>query len=192
MKRRDPNRSPSIRSLRLARGSRRRGFSLIEIVMVLAVTSTLVALVLPWARRNLATAELTSATRVMMAHIAKARSLAAAGTLPDFQGSLPSGWTTTDRIVSAGIQILSPSQYVVFVDKDYDDTQVVAVQVVDLAVDHPGSNLQITSGSTVRFKRNGTLHQVAAEDLNFVLRDVETGRERMMQVSWAGRARIVQ
>jgi prepilin-type N-terminal cleavage/methylation domain-containing protein len=164
---------------------RRRAFSLVELMVTIAIVALVVAVAVPMFSRSRRHAEIKNAARLFIAHLTKARSLAAAG------GRSPD-WGAKERTVSAGIQIVSDSRYIIFFDKnERADGDEVLAQVIDYAVANPGLSLKITSPvapAEVRFRSNGTL--ATGSVTSIVLADGDTGQQRTIGVSSGGAAKI--
>ncbi len=158
----------------------RKGFTLLEMMTVVALVLIIGAVTIPRLLAGQGRSELTSQARRMMNLTAKARSLAASG-------GVQATWSApSDRVVQSGIRLVSPSQYRLFVDNNLltDGTEIV-VKTIDLP-----SHLLLTGPPEVRFKRTGTLSQPG--DVQFKLTNSNTGTGRVIQIGYGGQARVIE
>lgn len=140
---------------------RSRGFSLLELVIAVAIVGILTAVAVPALRSSRTRSEVNDAARRLSSNLASARSLAAKG-----QTAGPP-WGVGDRTVTAGVRIISQTQYAVFIDRDANAGDEIDVTVVDLLVSDPNSPVRITAPapSEIRFRSNGQLTSGNAVDI---------------------------
>ena len=167
-----------------AQSHRRRGFSLVELMVTMAILATIVAVAVPLFTRTKRKNELRYTAQRLSAHFAKARSLATSG-----KRDVPT-WPAGTRARSAGIRFISATQYAIFVDQDGLDNGAgteADVEVVD--VTEGGVPFQfVTPPVSVRFRRNGTL--TAAGDVDLTLEDTVTTERRVVRVTFGGKASV--
>lgn len=163
------------------RPATRRGFSILELVTVMAIVAVTIALSMPLFARTQRRDDLRRAARSLIGDLNRARSLAASG----YRTNVSPPWAPTDRSVNAGVTIVSPNTYALFIDRDgTTDGDEITVAVMSLP-----NFMTITSplpGQEIRFRPNGTVVAPA----NFVIADAEQGMSRTIIVSGGGAARI--
>lgn len=162
----------------------RRGFSLLEIVIALAIIAVLAAICIPLLSASQKRSRLKQAARDLGAHLGLARSLAGSG-----RGD--ASWQSSDRVVNGGVRLISPTQYAVFIDRnELLDGDEVDTVVVDFSARDPSSELRIVSPvapAEIRFRANGTL--LSASMVDVVVEDAGTGEQRTVRVTLGGVAR---
>lgn len=197
----------------MKRAAHRRGFTLIEMLVAVAVIAIVAGLAVPNFFAQQRRAELGGRSRELVAAINLARGEAATGRdVPGLAG-VP--------VVQTGIRFVSPSEYQVFVDDDNDSSNVTLLRAIALdgsGGSQPGGGLLSGKGGTTvriesvtiggvteappsgiefRFRRNGTLTMPVdvsgfsnAIDATIRLRDPQTDQERVVDVTFAGQATI--
>lgn len=163
----------------------RRGFSLIELMVVVGTVAMALSLSVPLLTRMAWHNRLGTSARMVVAHLTRARGLAASGT----QVGASPPWTAQDRTRSAGIQITSETQYLVFIDRDTLPGDEIVMMAVDLEVEYPGQQIRIETpapGAEIRFRPNGTI----ISPQNITVADLAANTRRTISVMSGGRARI--
>ncbi|MCK6545021.1 GspH/FimT family protein [Myxococcota bacterium] len=158
---------------------RKRGFSLIEIVVALGLVGVFATLSLPLVSRTMRRNELRKAARTVHGALGRTRSLAVSGR------RVATTWAPTDRTVSAILRITGSTSYEVFVDRDTttdgDELSLGTTNLpLSLTFDAPAT------GEEIRFRSDGTV--VAPLDL--VLRDRELDQTRRVVLTAGGLAHI--
>lgn len=161
----------------------RRGFSLLEIVITVAIVALLAAVAYPFFTNSIEKGKLNDVTKRMLAHFTKARNLAASG-------QTDSSWGGGDRTITALVRIESATGYTVYIDRDdVWDGDEVAVQVVDFTISDPGSDIRITAPApltVIRFRSNGTLTGGGQVDITLT----DNNRTRNLRVTVGGLTKI--
>lgn len=158
------------------------GFTIIEVMVVVAILAIGAAIALTTLNRGTSKADMHAAANDMVGKFRRARSLAKTGTTP------PNAFAAGERTVQAGIRIVSPTSYSLFIDNDNVPGGEVAIEIVDLQQSF-GQGFSITAppaNTQIRFRRNGTLDQPA--NVNVVLRDTQGGTQRTITVTYGGSA----
>jgi prepilin-type N-terminal cleavage/methylation domain-containing protein len=159
----------------------KRGFSLIEVVVVIAIVAIIAAVAIGMLSRGGARADLADAAREFQSRMAQARQMVATG-----QRNIPS-WGPTEKVVNAGIRLISNTQYAVFVDRDdTTDGDEVDMEVVDL----PPEAVRIVTPAApaeIRLRGNGTL---TGAQVDVLIRNND-GKEKTVRVSVSGTSRIL-
>lgn len=169
--------------MRRTKATARLGFTIIEVLVVVAILAIGAAIALTTLNRGTSKADMHAAANAMVGHFRRAQSMAKTGTTP--QGAFAPG----QRTVQAGIRIVSPTNYTLFIDNDnVSNGGEVAVEVVDL-VQSWGTGFSITAPAApteIRFRRNGTLDQPS--NVNVVMRDAHGNTQRTITVTYGGSA----
>lgn len=156
-----------------------KGFTVVELVAALAVIAIFASMSVPLLQRSSRRVMLRRTAQAMVADVAEARGLAAAGA----RRGTP--WSSTDRTRSTVLEINDDHSYVVAADRDMtDDGDEIVVATVQLP-----TNLRILSpspGTMMRFRANGTV--IAPFDI--VLQDRESRASYTVVVSSGGLARV--
>src|SRR5687768_8583950 len=106
-----------------------RGFTLLELMIVVAIVAVVAAIAIPSLTKNNSLADMRTSVRRMRGQLARARTLASTGKNENY-----AGWLATDRTVQAGILITGPTSYQVFVDRDnVTDGDEIVLKVVNFA-----------------------------------------------------------
>lgn len=166
--------------MRRERG-RSRGFSLIELVVVLAIVAVMVGLAIPMFSRTTPDERLRQATTELVANLRIARSLAVSG------------------------QVFGAIGIVEAVDVTFDDAaETYTITAINLATGatapvktvalsrYRGATLDLTPtiaptpATPVRFGKNGAADRIAT----ILLRETVIGRTRSVEITRAGLARI--
>ena len=169
--------TPPIFSLHM----RRRGFSVVELTVTVAIVAVAAATALPYFGDMAARGKLRTATRELLGHVSETRTLARSGR----EGF--AGWAEDDRVLQSGLRLVDTGTYEIFVDSnDAADGQgevIVATHQV------PESYELEMSQSEIRFRRNGTLS--TSQDVTLTL--VQTGLDlkNRIEVSFGGRIKLV-
>lgn len=164
---------------------RKRGFSLLEVVIVLAIVGALIAIAIPAMMRSRRKAALRECARDLIGNLDRARAAAT-------KGETNSNWNAADRTVSAGIQILSATRYQLFIDRNMTttgDEQIVSI--VDLGIEYPNAELSITapaSPAEIRYRSNGILNGSAQIDVT--VRDAGTTDFKVVRVAPGGGVKL--
>ena len=152
-----------------------RGFSLLELAVILAIVAIAVAVAIPSLTRAKLTSDINHDVRLMRAHISRSRHEASSG-----KDYAPGG--ADGRVRYAGIKIIDAKSYSIFVSdkKSLDTTEVLLVVVFD----HSLEILTPDSSSPIVFQANGTLTNDSADKI--VLRNTETQKLTKLVVSMTG------
>jgi type IV fimbrial biogenesis protein FimT len=165
---------------RLSRG--RAGFTLVEVMIAVAILGVLVMLAIPFFRGALQEEHLSRATRSMVGDLNLARSYALA------QTQVPTGGPPFP-VSNAGINVTGGASYDV-VAWDINNN-VLILKTVNLRQDDANTQLQIAVdvGTQVRFRSDGT--PVAARNVQ-ITDPSAANRQHLIQISLAGSIRQTQ
>jgi len=156
----------------------RRGFSLLEIVVVVAIVALLLAVAIPSFTRSRQNANIESEISALSGRLTRSRVLATRGEVIDT--AVP---PTASR--SAGLRIAANNAYVLYVSTAADGVGGTE-RVVEASQFPPESDLTIIEpavGAAVRFRHNGTL--VTGGPTRVVLRD-GAGRQHVLNLTLTG------
>lgn len=160
----------------------KRGFSLLEIVVVIAIVSLLAGIAIPAFSRAKMKAQLRSTANRMVGDFKQARTLAASG-----KAGL-AAWAADQRTQMAGIRFISATQYAIFIDNDNAaNGSEVDIEVVDIAANNEPF-VFVGAPAEVRFKRTGTL--VAPPDVDIIVQDTTTNEQRTVRITYGGKASV--
>jgi prepilin-type N-terminal cleavage/methylation domain-containing protein len=158
----------------------RRGFSLVELAVVIALVAVFSMMAVPLFARVERRSRLRSAAREFMADLAKTRTTAASAGFPR-----RTGWSANDRITNTGLVVASATTYRLFIDRDNvtdgDEITLGTVRLPDGVVFTAPS-----TGHEIRFRRNGT----AVGATVIVLFDQRVDASRRVVLSAVGLARL--
>lgn len=168
----------------------RRGFSLLELMIVVALVAVLGAIAVPFSESYRRSQQLRDASRMLMTNLRSARSAAVSGA--NLQGF---GGVGDVRARVAGIRIDSDSSYLVYVEGGQaalGNVEVVTLRTVSFLADLPGSQLRIAApapGSEIRFTSQGRLTDGSPTLVR--LEDPSSGLVKEIQISLAGAPRLL-
>ena len=158
----------------------RRGFSLLELAVVIALIAVFSMMAVPLFSRVERRSRLRSTARAFMADLAKTRSTAASAGFPT-----QTGWSANERVTNTGLVVASSTSYRVFIDRDAvtdgDEITLGTVRLPDGVIFTAPS-----SGHEIRFRRNGT----ALGATEIVLYDQRVDATRTVVLSGVGLARL--
>ena len=162
---------------------RQRGFTLVELVVTLAVASVLIGLTIPGFYKMQSMGRLKAHARKLVADVRKAQTLATAGGMHTCPGG--------SRVRFAGVRVgpVNVRRYSIFgICNDGATTEITfAIQILP---DETGISFTApVIGSEVRFRRNGTV--ITQPIPQFDLRDPNTGMTKSVTVNLTGHARII-
>ena len=162
---------------------RRRGFTLLEIVVVLALVGLMGAIAIPWFARSARQSRLSSLARELAAQVQVARSEATS------RRQISAGPPPV-VVRFAGIRIDSATRYTVFADADADPANgEIDVDIVDWLARAPNTHARIVQpapGSRIRFRQDGTTTAVIV-----LIDDVGLGQRREVRINGVGQATVV-
>lgn len=182
------------------------GFTLIELVLVLAIIGIAAAIGIPSFLRARREAQLDNRTRELISMIARAQSEAITGR--ELIGASPG---VVGEAMQAGVRFIDADTYVVFVDNDGDPANVEIVARVELeggggggiaSSDAAGTEVEletVTVGGTTeappaglefRFRNDATV--VNSQNVVVQLVDREMRKRSVVQVSVAGQSTVTR
>ena len=161
---------------------------MLEMMVAMAILVISGAVAIPYFSSLRRDRELHTQARLLVARFAKARGLAAAG-------QRDRAWAPGERTINAGIRILSPTSYEVFIDRNTSsDGDEVIVEHVDFTEAARGIPLEFADlgddPMEIRYKANGALETPTADTIDITLRDTDSERERVVRVTYSGLAKI--
>lgn len=168
----------------MKRGS--RGYTLIEMMVVIGIVGIVVAVAVPLSGKLRERTHFNAVIREYQGKLALARSLAVSAEVQNHPG-----WVApNNRIRSAGLRQISPTQYVVFVDNDLTAGGEIDISVVDL-VQARRPQISITAPALIRLNNSGTLIS-STVPVQTVFADTQiAGRTKTVRLSLSGVARIL-
>lgn len=162
-----------------------RGYTLIEMMVVIGIVGIVVAVAVPLSSKVRERSHFNSAIREYQGKLALARSMAVgAETHP--------GWAApNNRIRSAGIRQISPTQYTVFIDNDLAPGGEVDISVVDLVQARRSQISIVPAIPLIRMNNSGSLIN-SAVPVTIVFSDTQIpGRTKTLRLSLSGMSRIL-
>ncbi|MEO1233412.1 MAG: GspH/FimT family pseudopilin [Myxococcota bacterium] len=160
---------------------RRRGFSVVELTVTVAIVAVAAATALPYFGGMAARGKLRTATRELLGHVAEARTLARSGR----EGF--AGWGEDDRVLQSGMRMVDTGSYEIFVDSN--DTADGQGEVVVATHTVPENYALEMSQTEIRFRRNGTLS--TNQDVTLTLVHSGLKLKNRIEVSFGGRMKLV-
>ena len=173
-----------------------RGFSLIEVMIVISIIAVVAAIAIPGLHQSMRKQRVRTETRLLMSALREARGIALSRTsVPGLQcigagngGSGGGGGTAYDCLPKTiGLRLTSPTSYEIVAQVPGNE---VILQIVDLREQHPDTEVSIESPpptTIVRFTGQGTLASAAPP---FVIRDLSTDEVHTINVTLAGSVSI--
>lgn len=155
-----------------------KGFTLIELSIVTAMIALVGMMSIPLFSRLQRTQQFRDSARSVGSALLVAKSMASTG-------KRQSGWAANDRVTNAGVQVLSTTSYVVFVDRDSvrDGDEIVMKTVI---LPRGFTIVSPVAGQEIRYRANGTV----PVPQNILIRDTERNRTRTIVVAGGGAVRI--
>lgn len=163
----------------------KRGFTLLEMIVVVSLIALMAAIAIPWFGRLQRENRLSNLTREMLVQVRRARAEASSGRVLDPGPPIV-------RTRASGVRIVSETQYELFVDPDNvaANGNEVTIDTIDFLANTPNTQVRITSpaaDTTIRFRNDGTA--IGAQDI--VLGDSDVGTTRTIRVNGIGHAKLV-
>ncbi len=131
----------------------RRGFSLIEMMVVIGIISIVVGIAVPMFSANKVSAEHRRVTQRLVGSLKRAQAMARSGK------SGLAGWNANQRTQTAGVRFVNATTYAIFVDNDRVSNGAaseVDIEFVNIAPNGEPFTLFVAQPE-IRFQRNGTL-----------------------------------
>lgn len=158
---------------------KRRGFTLIELMVVVAVIAVGAAIATPYFWGVVKRQRLSSATRFTVSELRRARSMAIARARFPLRG-------TAERAESAGLRVASPTVLVLFADADTttgnsNESDLSRFDLRNVEADGTIELVTPAAGEIIRFGRDGS-----TRGTEIVLRDTMTGQERAIEITAGG------
>ena len=173
-----------------------RGFSLMEIMVVLAIVAILGTVSVMWFVRAQKDARLNAVAASVMGRILEARTEALTGRVIANGAGAPAGapgefqgWAAQPMVRSAGFRVTSATTFEVFVDQDTQPGGEEVIHETDFMAQSDSNRISFapnTVGRSIRFQRDGR----ARGDQEFQLIENSTQRGRQITVTGVGQVRI--
>lgn len=164
-----------------------KGFTLLEMVIVMAVVALIAAVSFPTFSRLQQREQVNGATRTLLADLRSARALAATGQRMDNPLDNPDA----PMIRFGGIQFISETQYQIYGDNnDVFDSAETFLKTLDLEQMYPGTSLRfvVTPGEHIRFNARGIREYSSRGQV--VIEDTSTGLRQAIEINSGGSTRI--
>lgn len=135
------------------RKNARGGFSLIEMMVVVAIIGIVVGLAVPMFSANKVSAEHRRVTQRLVGSLKRAQAMARSGK------SGLAGWAVGDRTQTAGVRFVNATTYAIFVDNDRISNGAASeVDIEFVNISPNGEPFALFSAQAeIRFAKNGTL-----------------------------------